>query len=335
VTEKSKPTKAAARALDLALKAVHDKLKRPEFAVRLSDGGVRSEAGEVIPFGLSVLDHWLLGVGGLAVGRSSEWSGPEGAGKTALVMAAIAAVQRLGGIGIYGDAEHSFNEERAATFGVDPERVMLVQADSLEEYVPAMLAAAGALDGSVPALIAYDSIGGSTTNAEIEGDLSGDAMGKKAGQVAKLVRGLTTMAMRARAHVMFVNQIRKKVGVAFGDPTYCPGGDAPKFHCSLRVRLYPGEKVKLKDEIIGQLPSFKTIKNRHCVPHREAKIRFTFAHGWDELWSLCEHAKEVGALPESSRPTIANYEAARAKLGWSAVAAPPAEEPVPAAEVVP
>jgi recombination protein RecA len=319
---KPDPSKAAARALDAALEAVRSKLKRTDFAVRLSEGGVRDGAGEVIPTGISVLDRWIIGTGGLPIGRSSEWSGPESAGKTSLSLLAIASVQRMGGIGIYGDAEHSFNEERAKTFGVDPARVMLVQCDTLEEYVPAMLAAAGALDGSVPALIVYDSIGGSATNAEVEGDTSGDAMGKKAGQVAKLVRGLTTVALRARAHVMFTNQIRKKVGVSFGDPTYTPGGDAPKFHCSLRVRLYPGEKLKVKDAVVGQVPSFRTIKNRHAVPHREAKVRFTFDRGWDELWSLCEHAKEMGCLPESSRPTLANYEAARKDLGWGAAPAP-------------
>jgi recombination protein RecA len=169
--------KAAQDVLDKVVAAVRAKLGREDAAVRLSASGARSNVTEVIPTGISVIDHWLCGVGGLPIGRTSEWSGAEGIGKTAWALHCMAATQRAGGVTIYGDAEGSFSEERAFSFGVDPDKVVLVQGDTLEEYVPGMLSAMSALDAAQPALVVYDSIGGSTTEAEIDGDRSADAMG--------------------------------------------------------------------------------------------------------------------------------------------------------------
>ena len=330
---KKQPKKSDA--LEKALAAVRAKLGRTDAAVRLSAGGARSAVGEVIPTGLSVIDNYLIGTGGLPVGRCSEWAGEEGVGKTTLAYYALAAVQRMGGLGIYGDAENSFDEQRAADFGVDPEQLMLVQCDSLEEYAAAMVAAVAALDGSTPALAVYDSIAGSTTNAEMEGDFSGDAMGRKAGLIGKMVRSLAQHAAKNRAHVMFINQLRKKVGVAYGDPSYTPGGDAPKYICSVRFRVTGGAQWKANSAegapVIGKMTGFRTTKNRHATPFRKAEVRLNFEKGFDEKWSVIAHAKDRDLVPEDSKLSDENYCKALAALGWGeAVVASEEEAAIPA-----
>ena len=319
-------------ALERVLAAVRGKLGRPDVAVRLSSGGSRSAVAEVIPTGLSVIDNYILGCGGLPLGRSSEWAGEEGSGKTTLSYYAIAAVQRMGGFAIYGDAENSFDEGRAALFGVDPEQLALIQCDSLEEYAPAMISAMTTLSGDIPTLVVYDSIAGSTTVAEMEGDFSGDAMGKKAGQVGKMVRAVAAHAAKRRAHVMFINQLRKKVGVTFGDPTYSPGGDAIKYAVSIRLRMTGGAQWKSGGDgspVIGKMSSVRAIKNRFASPFRKAEVRLNFETGFDEQWSVIAHAKDRDLIAEDAKVSANNYQLALVALGWTAGYEPgaiPAEE---------
>lgn len=307
--------------LDAVLAAVRKRLERKDAAVQLSRGTALSEVSEVIPTGLSALDHYLLGPGGLPIGRSSEWAGASGSGKTTLVLEVLARAMAAGGIGIYGDAEQSFDAERFQALGGDPERLVLVQGDTLEEYAVGMNAAMNALTGELLALVAYDSIGGSTSQAELEGDYSGDAMGKKAGLIGKMVRGLSALAPRKRAHVMFVNQLRKKVGVSFGDPTYSPGGDAPQYTCSIRIRVYGGRPWKIRDGTeVGKHPTFQTMKNRHAPPRRKVEARLNYLRGFEEVWTTVNHAKDLklGILEDAALASQANYDLVMAKLGWRA-----------------
>lgn len=289
-----------------------------DSAIMLSEGN-RSEVTEVIPTGISVLDHYLLGCGGLPVGRMIEVYGPEGAGKSSLMYAFLAAAQREKGVAIYCETEFAFSENRAVLFGVNPEELALLQPNNLEETYDAMVAALNAIpEGVGPNLLVWDSIAATPPKAEQEGEAADIAMGKRAQMLNKLCRNIPQLAAKKRCSVVFVNQVREKIGVMFGSPETTPGGASVKFFASARIRIGAGKPLKDGADEIGRDAEVKMKKNKLAPPHREALLRLKYEEGWDERWSTISHAKDQEVVPANTKTTNKAYGDSLASLKWPA-----------------
>lgn len=271
-----------------------------EAATTLS--AVRKAAGEIkefIPTGVDVLDSYVLcrkdGMGGLPVGRWSEFFGPEGCGKTALAYRALASVQRIGGIAVLVDAEHSFDEHRAAVFGIDTDELIIIEPESLELCLDEIRTTLEAHDSSCPMLIVWDSVASVATDKEN----ASDAHGKKsalasdgANIMSREMKKINAILAKKRAHILMVNQCRVKFGVMFGNNVTTPGGNAPKFYASIRVQFFGGKAVKdKKKKHIAKVVTMLAIKSRLSAPFRKARVRFDYDTGYNNLWSTIEHAK--------------------------------------------
>ena len=305
---------------DQALKRIRDrvraKLGNTDIAVLLSEGH-RAAVKEVIPTGIEVIDRYLLGCGGFPVGRFSEIFGDEGTGKTSLFCATAAGAQREGGLAILCDTEHAFSEERAVTFGMDPEGLILLQPDSLEEAIDAMTEALNAIPSDVgPNLLCLDSLAASPPKAELEGEAGDIAMGVRARLVNKMYRTLLSVMSKKRCHFMVINQIRMKIGVVFGSPETTPGGPSIKYAASHRLRLGSGKPIKDGHDTTGKDVPIKVVKNKVAIPHHEAQIRLRFNEGWDNRWTTISHAKDVELVPQDLKTTDAGYKKALEALNW-------------------
>lgn len=288
-----------------------------DMAVRLSAGGMRSEVKEVIPVGIEPLDRYVLGCGGLPVGRISEVFGDEGSGKTSFQLACIAAAQREGGIGIVADSEFALSEDRMATFGCDPEATILLQPNNMEEAINAGTQAMRAIpDGVGPNLFVWDSVAATPPKAELEGEAGDAVVGVRARLLNGAMRVWAGLATQKRVHIMLINQVRFKIGVMFGDPTTTPGGPAIKFAASVRLKLLSVKPIKGADGRTGNDVTFKAVKNKLTAPHREAALRLNFDAGWDNEWSTINHAKEMGVIKQDARVSEKTLAEARAALGW-------------------
>lgn len=273
-------------------------------AIILGQEGVlsRSEVTEVIPTGLSVLDHYVLGCGGWPIGRVVELFGDEGAGKSSLAYSALASVQREGGIGILIDTEQALSEDRMLdVFGVDPEKLLLLQPDHIEGMFAQLEEALSLHDPETdgPVVVVWDSVAATQTEKTFK-----DGLDAKAG-VAELARIMSTklqaviqMAPKHRMCFIAVNQVREKIGVMFGDPTTTPGGRALKFYASVRLKMNAGASIKGSKEgqNEGRHVYIKAIKNKLAAPYRTSEVRYYYAKGWDEIWSTLNHAKDQELL---------------------------------------
>jgi recombination protein RecA len=288
-----------------------------ESALRLSQGN-RGEVKEVIPTGINVIDRYLLGCGGLAVGRLMEVFGQEGSGKTSFVCLCLAAAQREGGCAIYCETEFAFSEERAVTFGVDPEQLVLLQPNNLEETYDAQVAALKAIPSGVgPNLLVWDSIAATPPKAEQEGEASDIAMGQRSRLINKLCRNIPALAAEKRCAIIYVNQIRQAIGVTFGNPEVTPGGPSVKFFATHRIRLGAGKPVKDGSTEIGKDIEFVMKKNKLAPPHRKSEIRLNFAEGWEEQWSTIAHAKDMEEISQDTKTSAKAYEQAMTALKWA------------------
>jgi len=287
-----------------------------ESALRLSEGN-RSEVTEVIPTGISVIDRYLLGCGGLPVGRMMEVFGPEGVGKTSLVCLFLAAVQREGGCGIYCETEFAFSEERFTVMGGDPEQLALLQPNNLEETYDAQVAALQAIPSGVgPNLLVWDSIAATPPKAEQEGEASDIAMGHRSRLINKLCRNIPKLASEKRCAVVYVNQVRQAIGITFGNPEVTPGGPSVKFFATHRLRLGAGKPVKDGSTEVGRDVEIKMKKNKVAPPHREGLVRLRFDTGWDEEWSTISHAKDMEVIKQDVKTSAKAYEEALIALEW-------------------
>lgn len=317
MTAKKKPQTAA--------EAVVEKIRAKfgsDAAVLPGKGEARSSVKAIVPTGIHVLDHHIVGLGGLPVGRIVEVFGEEASGKTSLVLAMLGAVIRAGGVAIYVDTEHSFDEERARTFGVDLDKLVILQPSCLEEVVDEMICALSALPeaSTEPMLLVHDSIAATPTRDELEGDIDrSKKFDKRAKLLSEACRKLPALAISRHASIVFVNQVREKIGVMFGDKYTTPGGHAVKFHASLRLQLFTGKS--LKDDLgdhIGKAVTILAVKNRFAPPFRKAKVRLYFNRGWDNVWATISHAKDRKLIPDGAKYTRETYIEAAAKLGWKA-----------------
>jgi recombination protein RecA len=258
-------------------------------------GGGEIQAVEVIPTGSVALDA-ALGCGGLPRGRIVEIYGPESSGKTTLTLHAIAEAQRAGGVCAFIDAEHALDPQYARRLGVDLEDLLISQPDCGEQAleITDTLVRTGAID-----LIVVDSVAALTPRAEIEGDMGDAHMGLQARLMSQALRKLTGVMSKTRTTVVFINQLRQKIGVVYGNPETTPGGNALKFYCSVRLDIRRKKAIKRGEETIGSEVKVKVVKNKLAPPFREAEFEILYGTGINKLGELVDVGEKLGLMEKS------------------------------------
>ncbi|HKQ69262.1 MAG TPA: recombinase RecA [Polyangiaceae bacterium] len=249
----------------------------------------------VIPSGSMALDH-ALGVGGYPRGRIIEIYGPESGGKTTLTLHAIAEAQKAGGVAAFIDAEHAFDVTYARAIGVDTERLLVSQPDTGEQALEIceMLTRSGAVD-----LVVIDSVAALTPKAEIEGDMGDSHMGLQARLMSQALRKLTAVAHKTETTLIFINQLRQKIGVVFGNPETTTGGNALKFYASVRLDVRRIGQVKVGEDAIGNRTRVKVVKNKCAPPFQQAEFEIRWGAGIDPAADLLDLAIERGIVDKS------------------------------------
>jgi recombination protein RecA len=291
--------------------------KLGKSSAMLLSQGADSDVNEVIPTGIEVIDNYMLGVGGLPCGRLVEVYSDEGTGKTSFALQCLAGVQREGGVGILAETEHALDSKRAAAFGCDLERVILMQPDCIEHTTKAIETSLHSLPPKVPALIVWDSIAQTPTLREVEEGLEGDErIGERARELSKACRILAGVVAKKKATLLFVNQIRDKIGVMFGDTTTTPGGKGIKFYATIRIQMFSGKSVKDGKMHTGKTVTFMTSKNKVHPPWRKVQVRLDYQHGWDNAWSTINHAKDEGLIDKKKTTNVKTHKEALEALQW-------------------
>jgi recombination protein RecA len=254
-----------------------------------------TEPVAVIPTGSLALDQ-ALGVGGYPRGRIVEVYGPESSGKTTLTLHAIAEVQRQGGVAAFIDAEHALDVNYARAIGVDLSALLVSQPDTGEQAleIADALVRSGAVD-----LVVIDSVAALVPKAELEGDMGDQHMGLQARLMSQALRKLTGLTHRHGVTIIFINQIRMKIGVMFGNPETTTGGNALKFYASVRMDVRRIGAVKNGDEILGNRTRVKVVKNKLAPPFREVEFDVKYGLGIDRLTEALDLAVEHGVLEKS------------------------------------
>lgn len=262
--------------------------------MRLGDESAR-QIVDVISTGSLGLDI-ALGIGGLPKGRIIEIYGPESSGKTTLTLQAIAQCQKQGGTCAFIDAEHALDPVYAKKLGVDVDNLLVTQPDNGEQAleIADMLVRSGAID-----LIVVDSVAALTPRAEIEGEMGDSHMGLQARLMSQALRKMTGNAKRSNCMVIFINQLRMKIGVMFGSPETTTGGNALKFYASVRMDIRRIGSVKEGDAIIGNETRVKVIKNKLAPPFRETKFDILYGQGSNFLGEVLDIGVELDIVKKS------------------------------------
>ncbi|MDR0238233.1 recombinase RecA [Acinetobacter sp.] len=271
------------KALNAALSQIEKQFGK-NTVMRLGDNTV--QAVEAVSTGSLTLDI-ALGIGGLPKGRIVEIYGPESSGKTTMTLQAIAQCQKAGGTCAFIDAEHALDPQYARKLGVDLDNLLVSQPDNGEQAleIADMLVRSGAVD-----LIVVDSVAALTPKAEIEGEMGDSHMGLQARLMSQALRKITGNAKRSNCMVIFINQIRMKIGVMFGSPETTTGGNALKFYASVRLDIRRIGQVKEGDEIVGSETKVKVVKNKMAPPFREAIFQIMYGKGVNHLGELVDLA---------------------------------------------
>jgi recombination protein RecA len=237
-----------------------------------------------------------LGIGGYPVGRIIEIYGPESSGKTTLALHAVAEVQKTGGTAAYIDVENAIDPVYAANLGVQVEDLILSQPDSGEQAleITEMLIKSGAVD-----LVVVDSVAALVPQAELDGEMSDNQMGLQARLMSKAMRKLAGIMNRSECTAIFINQIREKIGVMFGNPETTPGGRALKFYSSVRIEIRKGEAIKTGSDIMGNKTNIKIVKNKVAPPFKTAQVEILYGKGIDGIGELLDKAVELEIVQKS------------------------------------
>ena len=290
--EKKQPSAEKLKALQMAMEKI-DKNFGKGAIMKLGDDKVEDVA--VIPTG-SVTLNMALGVGGYPRGRVIEIYGPESSGKTTLAIHAMAEVQRQGGIAAIIDAEHAFDRFYAEKLGVDTDNLLIAQPDSGEQALDIAdeLIRSAAVD-----LVVIDSVAALTPKAEIEGDMGDNKVGLQARLMSQALRKLTATISKTQTTCIFINQLREKIGVMFGNPETTTGGNALKFYASVRLDIRRVSQIKNGDDVIGNQVRVKVVKNKVAPPFKKAEFDLMFNEGISRVGELVDLGVEKGILQKS------------------------------------
>ena len=280
------------KALNLAIAQIEKSCGKGSIMRLGADQKVRVES---ISTGAINLDA-AIGVGGIPRGRITEIYGPESSGKTTLCLHVVANAQRNGGVAAYIDAEHALDTEYARKLGVDVEALLISQPDTGEQALEIceILVRSGAVD-----VVVIDSVAALVPKAEIEGDMGDSHVGLQARLMSQALRKLTGSIARSKTAVVFINQLREKIGVMFGNPETTTGGKALKFYASLRLDIRRIGPVKDKEDVFGSHVRVKVVKNKVAAPFKQAEFDIMYAEGISHASLVLDIASESGIIDKS------------------------------------